>query len=281
MRELEARGVLDARPGRTAGEVARDGGDAVPALAADLARAAAVFDEVWYGGRTADAASYAVLVEVDGRVTGARVGRVTADRDAPGAPPPARPWAATARGLRGPVVLGVLLAVGAGRHGAGVPRRARTGGWSPARYAPAGARALAELLRDRGVDVRRVDTVDAALEGTARTVLLLPAPSSLTAGELARLSARPGELVVRGGAARTTSTGCGAPVEVGAAVPVEPRRPACDLPAARLAGDVELGGATYRADAAGAVGCYASGGRPTLLRLPGRARSPCSATATC
>lgn len=74
VRELEARGVLDARPGRTAGEVARDGGGAVPALAGDLARAAAVFDEVWYGGRTADEASYAVLVEVDGRVTAARVG---------------------------------------------------------------------------------------------------------------------------------------------------------------------------------------------------------------
>ena len=74
VRELEARGVLDVRPGRTAAEVARDGGSAVPGLAADLARAAAVFDEVWYGGRTADAASYAVLVEVDGRVAAVRAG---------------------------------------------------------------------------------------------------------------------------------------------------------------------------------------------------------------
>lgn len=73
VRELEGRGVLDPRPGRTAGEVARDGGAAVPALAADLARAAVVFDEVWYGGRTADAASYAVLVEVDERAAQARV----------------------------------------------------------------------------------------------------------------------------------------------------------------------------------------------------------------
>ena len=74
VRELEARGVLDVRPGRTAAEVARDGGSAVPGLAGDLARAAVVFDEVWYGGRTADAASYAVLVEVDGRVAAARAG---------------------------------------------------------------------------------------------------------------------------------------------------------------------------------------------------------------
>ena len=68
VRELEARGALDPRPGRTAGEVARDGGAAVPDVAADLRRAAVLFDEVWYGGRPADASSYAVLVAVDERV---------------------------------------------------------------------------------------------------------------------------------------------------------------------------------------------------------------------
>ena len=79
MRELEARGALDPRPGRTAGEVARDGGAAVPAVADDLRRAARVFDEVWYGGRPADAASYAALVAVDARVASSRLAvRVTA-----------------------------------------------------------------------------------------------------------------------------------------------------------------------------------------------------------
>ena len=73
VRELESRGALDPRPGRTAGEVARDGGAAVPALADDLRRASVLFDEVWYGGRTADAASYAVLTAVDERVCGSRL----------------------------------------------------------------------------------------------------------------------------------------------------------------------------------------------------------------
>ena len=73
VRELEARGVLDPRPGRTAGEVARDGGAAVPAVADDLHRAAVLFDEVWYGGRPADAASYAALVAVDERVRSSRL----------------------------------------------------------------------------------------------------------------------------------------------------------------------------------------------------------------
>lgn len=73
VRDLEARGVLDPRPGRTAGEVARDAGAAVPAVADELRRAAIVFDEVWYGGRTADAASYATLVAVDEHVGQARM----------------------------------------------------------------------------------------------------------------------------------------------------------------------------------------------------------------
>jgi hypothetical protein len=73
VRDLESRGALDPRPGRTAGEVARDGGAAVPALAEDLGRAAVLFDEVWYGGRAADAGSYAVLVGVDERVRDSRL----------------------------------------------------------------------------------------------------------------------------------------------------------------------------------------------------------------
>ena len=74
VRDLESRGALDPRPGRTAGEVARDGGVAVPAAAQDLHRAAVLFDEVWYGGRSADAASYAVMVDLDARVAGSRLG---------------------------------------------------------------------------------------------------------------------------------------------------------------------------------------------------------------
>ena len=73
VRDLEARGALDPRPGRTAGEIARDGGAALPAVADDLRRGAVVFDEVWYGGRTADASSYDVLVAVDEQVSRSRI----------------------------------------------------------------------------------------------------------------------------------------------------------------------------------------------------------------
>ncbi len=74
-RELETRGVLDPRAGRTADELAREAGDAVPALAGPLARGTRVFDDIWYGGRVADAAAYALLVEVDDAVRGSRLVR--------------------------------------------------------------------------------------------------------------------------------------------------------------------------------------------------------------
>lgn len=73
VRELESRGVLDPRPGRTAHEVAGEAGLLVPALADPLARAATIFDEVWYGGRHADRSAYDTLVEVDRMVTGTRL----------------------------------------------------------------------------------------------------------------------------------------------------------------------------------------------------------------
>jgi hypothetical protein len=73
VRELEARGVLEPRAGRTAGEVARDGSAAVPDIAEPLHQATRTFDEIWYGGRTADAASYDVLVAADRAVSSARL----------------------------------------------------------------------------------------------------------------------------------------------------------------------------------------------------------------
>jgi hypothetical protein len=68
VRELETRGVLEPRPGRTADEVAREVGAAVPAIAGDLRAAAEVFDEVWYGGRLATPQSEALVRQADDRV---------------------------------------------------------------------------------------------------------------------------------------------------------------------------------------------------------------------
>jgi hypothetical protein len=76
IRELEERGVLDPRPGRTAGEIAREGSAAVPGIGADLRAAAGTFDAAWYGTHAATAADYARLRDADERIRAARLATV-------------------------------------------------------------------------------------------------------------------------------------------------------------------------------------------------------------
>lgn len=73
VRELETRGVLEPRPGRTADEIARDAGRLVPGIAADLRTAASVFDEVWFGGRPADARADSIMRQADDRIRRTRL----------------------------------------------------------------------------------------------------------------------------------------------------------------------------------------------------------------
>jgi hypothetical protein len=75
IRDLEERAILEPRVGRTADEVAAEAGAALPDVAADLARAARIFDEVWYGRRPATAEMAADLEHIDGRVQRARPSR--------------------------------------------------------------------------------------------------------------------------------------------------------------------------------------------------------------
>jgi hypothetical protein len=74
VRELEQRGLLDPRPGRTADEAAAEAAGVVPDAAALLREAVRVFDDVWYGGRDATAEQDAMVRAADERVrTGALV----------------------------------------------------------------------------------------------------------------------------------------------------------------------------------------------------------------
>jgi hypothetical protein len=72
-RELEERTVLAPRPGRTAGEVARDAIAVLPRLGEALDGAAHLFDAVRYGGRPATAQTAERLRTVDDAVQAAKV----------------------------------------------------------------------------------------------------------------------------------------------------------------------------------------------------------------
>jgi hypothetical protein len=155
------------------------------------------------------------------------------------------------------VLVGVLSAAGP------------SGRLDPASYAPLGSRAVAELLRDQGVPVTRLDTVDAvAAASRPGLTVVIPVPQALAVGELERLAELPSALVVVGAGSEQLDA-LGLPARAQGRVEVERRRPACELAAAVRAGEADLGGMTYRpTDTVAAVGCYAAGGVATVLRLP-------------
>lgn len=122
-----------------------------------------------------------------------------------------------------------------------------------------GGRALATLLRERGVDVlraRSVSTAEAAAE-PGGTVFVPVAPLVSPQG-LARLHGTGADLVVgMADASQLQALGIDG-VVTGGEVDVRSRRPACGLAAARRAGSAELGGQVYRTvrGSAATVACY-------------------------
>ena len=64
-RQLEETGMLNPVPGRTANELARDAGELLPDLRADLRRAATVFNDVTYGEQPGTEADYREVAELD------------------------------------------------------------------------------------------------------------------------------------------------------------------------------------------------------------------------
>lgn len=173
----------------------------------------------------------------------------------------------SARSARGPVLVAVALVL-TGVLTAVLSAAGDGGRLDPASYTPAGARAVAELLRDREVQVDRVETL-AEVQAADRTdtTVVVPFPQGLAPSELEVLAGLASPLVLVG-AEQPVLDALDVPVDVGAPAGVERRRPACALPAAERAGDVDLGGPTYEADGVAAAGCYSTSGRATLLVLP-------------
>ncbi|EDY66502.1 secreted protein [Streptomyces pristinaespiralis ATCC 25486] len=134
-----------------------------------------------------------------------------------------------------------------------------------------GSRAVAELLKNRGVTTRVVTTLeDATSAAGADTTVLVTEPDMLTAAQQqtfrSATASAGGRTVLM--AAGPASVGTLAPgVDIGSRTEVSERSPRCDLPAARRAGSADLGGERYVTEAPGADRCYPSGGLPSLVRL--------------
>ncbi|MEU9298314.1 DUF4350 domain-containing protein [Streptomyces sp. NPDC048266] len=164
--------------------------------------------------------------------------------------------------LIGGIVLATVQSTGS--HGALDPRSAD----------PHGSRAVAELLKARGVTVTVTTTLDettAATNGTS--TLLVTAPDLLTKAQQRTL-----RRAITGAASRTVLIGAGSPslptlapdVNGATSVPAENLAPSCTLEAATRAGSADLGGERYLVDPGTAAdACYPADGLPTLVRVPG------------
>ncbi|MFJ9648131.1 DUF4350 domain-containing protein [Streptomyces sp. NPDC101206] len=143
----------------------------------------------------------------------------------------------------------------------------------PRSPAPEGSRAVAELLRARGVTTRVVTTADEAAEAAGPgTTLLVTDPDLLGDRQLRSIRSA---IDLSGG--RTVLLAPGDPALADLAPAVHTAGKAhertlasgCALPAATVAGPADTGdGRRYDTTAPGATGCYPSGGHPTVLLLP-------------
>ncbi|MDQ0843138.1 DUF4350 domain-containing protein [Streptomyces sp. V1I6] len=172
--------------------------------------------------------------------------------------------------VRGLLVAVMLLVVG------GIAMAALRSGDHHGRLDPRsvdqhGSRAVAELLKGRGVSTRVVTTLaDATAAAGADTTVLVTDPDMLTATQQrdfrSGTASSGGRTVLI--APGFASVGTLAPdVDVESRTEVSERSPRCDLPAARRAGSADLGGERYSTEAPGADSCYPSDGLPSLVRL--------------
>ncbi|MWV59556.1 DUF4350 domain-containing protein [Rathayibacter sp. VKM Ac-2754] len=127
--------------------------------------------------------------------------------------------------------------------------------------APGGARAVAQVLSEEGVDVVRADDLDSALDtvGDGTTLLIDDPNAVLDESQYAGLGAAAGAIVLvePTGAALDALLPqvafAGAPLDEGDL----PAR--CPLPAAERAESIPSGGSTYRVLEGDAVGCFPTG----------------------
>lgn len=134
-----------------------------------------------------------------------------------------------------------------------------------------GSRAVAQLLREQGVQVDLVRSNEEAAAAGAAATLLVAFPDRLTDAQLGALRRGPADLVLLApgnDVLRALAPG----VQRGPAVNVQTREAGCQLPAARAAGRADTGGDTYRV--AGTVTrCFAAEPGPTVVQVQSQGRT--------
>ena len=167
--------------------------------------------------------------------------------------------AAVWRRWRFPVVV-VVLAIGAAVALAAVQNAPPQRPLDPRDASPVGARALAQLLGQRGLSVVPARTVPADLAGAT---VFAPDPQSLSGVELARLHDATVPVVVVAPTTRELDA-LGVDSRIRGGINERTVAPNCSLAAATAAGDIRFAGAVYSASTS-STSCYPSGGGVGLL----------------
>lgn len=172
---------------------------------------------------------------------------------------------AVAQAARAPVLVLLLVLAGAlvvalAAGGAGSDRL------DPRSPAPAGARAVAQVLGDLGVTVDlRTTTAGMREVAVAGTTLLVTDPELLAGSQVRAVRATGAHLVL---VAPSRPQRFLASVQAERPAPPEVRRPGCRLAAAQRAGDALTGGQGFAVDATvHALRCYAGDGVPSLVQV--------------
>ncbi|WP_327087359.1 DUF4350 domain-containing protein [Nonomuraea sp. NBC_01738] len=132
----------------------------------------------------------------------------------------------------------------------------------PNNAAPSGSKALAQLLRQRGITVDRVDSVEAAVaKGAERRLLLVTDTDYFDYQQLGRLAGLQGDRVIVGDLPGLSTLAPGVRTLSGLASE-RSREPSCQLPAARAAGSAYIGGSVF----GGGTGCYPAGDGHALVQ---------------
>ncbi|HTY72006.1 MAG TPA: DUF4350 domain-containing protein [Actinomycetes bacterium] len=152
------------------------------------------------------------------------------------------------------IAAGALVAI-AGTTLALIGSSLSSGTLDPDSPSQGGSRALAHLLHDQGVTVRRTQGVaqTAALARPGTTVLVVQ-PDLLSSQQADRLRSTGADLVLLATSVPTVLDAFLPGASLGNQIAVRTRDPACGLDAAQAAGSASAGGVTYAAP--GATSCY-------------------------
>ncbi|GAB3420677.1 DUF4350 domain-containing protein [Flindersiella endophytica] len=183
--------------------------------------------------------------------------------------------------FRGPLlIIGIIVVAGLVY---GILTSRSTGGpMDPQSAQRPGARALSVLLEQRGVDVQRVDRIDAALDNAGSdATLLVTVPDRLTGPQLKRLGdAGYARIVLFEPSEGTLGAITTKKVFAAGDALAKVRDPGCELPAAKRAGPVDVRGPMYRAPVSVGTGpgngtgsgvevCYGDGTRGAVVEVAG------------